>query len=133
MAPNTKPDIVDEADVRSFVDAFYDLVVKDDLLKPIFVDIAQVDFDKHLPTMYSFWSSILLGAATYKGAPWPVHAELRQHIGREHFDRWLELFNQTIDGLFSGDKAEAAKQRARNIAMIFQAKMGLLPSQQLQV
>jgi hemoglobin len=118
-------DIATQEDVVIFVDRFYDLVVRDELLAPIFVDIAAVDFDEHLPKMYSFWSSILLGAGTYHGAPFPVHAALRQHITPGHFERWLQLFEQTIDTHFRGDMAEAAKQRARNIAMVFQAKLGM--------
>lgn len=119
------PDIATEADVRQFVDAFYDAVMQDDLLGPIFNDVAAVNWDEHLPTMYSFWSSILLGAATYKGAPFPAHWALKEHITREHFARWLALFERTIDSLFAGEMAEAAKQRAQNIAMVFQVKMGL--------
>ncbi len=121
------PDILDEDDVKKFVDSFYDKVVKDDLLRPIFVDIAAVDWDKHLPTMYSFWSSMLLGTRTYAGAPFPVHGELQSHITRAHFVRWLELFEQTIDSLFSGEVADKAKLRAKNVAWAFQSKMGLLP------
>ena len=120
------PDIASEADVRRFVDAFYHLVMQDDLLGPVFNDIAGVNWDEHLPTMYSFWSSILLGAATYKGAPFPAHWALREHITRQHFARWLALFEATIDSLFAGSMADAAKQRAQNIAMVFQVKMGLL-------
>ena len=119
------PDITSEADVRRFVDAFYDGVMQDDLLGPIFNDVAAVDWDEHLPTMYSFWSSILLGTCTYKGAPFPAHWALKEHITRDHFARWLLLFERTIDSLFTGEMAEAAKQRARNIAMVFQVKMGL--------
>ena len=119
------PDIVSEADVKKFVDAFYDQVMQDDLLGPVFNDIAGVNWDEHLPTMYSFWSSILLGAGTYKGAPFPAHWALKEHITREHFSRWLSLFEATIDSLFTGPMADAAKQRAQYIAMVFQVKMGL--------
>lgn len=122
------PDISSPEDVKAFVDAFYGKVLEDDLLKPVFVDIAGVDWDEHLPKMYAFWSSLLLGTANYHGAPFPPHFALRQHINTDHFDRWLNLFEETIDSLFAGDRATMAIQRARNIAWIFQAKMGLLQS-----
>lgn len=124
--PTTLPDITTRADVVRFVDDFYDLVVKDDLLGPIFVDIAAVDFDEHLPTMYQFWSSMLLGVREYSGLPFPPHWELRQHITTSHFTRWVTLFCGVIDTHFHGPTAETAKQRARNIAMIFQLKLGLI-------
>ena len=124
--PLTLPDIATRADVVKFVDDFYDLVVKDDLLGPIFVDIAAVDFDAHLPTMYQFWSSMLLGAREYSGQPFPPHWALRDHMTPAHFTRWISLFCGVIDANFQGETAETAKQRARNIAMIFQLKLGLI-------
>jgi len=119
-------DIKGESDVQQFVDHFYGLVLQDDLLRPIFVDLAGVDWDEHLPKMYSFWSSILLGTASYHGAPFPAHAALMPNLTVEHFDRWLNLFEQTIEELFEGPIADTARQRARNIAYIFQGKLGLL-------
>lgn len=120
------PDIKDEKDVRAFVDAFYAKVTVDRLLGPIFNDVAKVDWGEHLPTMYSFWSSLLLGTRTYHGAPFPKHADLRQHISPAHFSRWVELFNETLDSLFQGEVANTAKQRALNIAFIFQSKLSML-------
>lgn len=123
------PDITTEDDVKKFVDEFYDLVVEDDLLRPIFVDIAQVDFSTHLPKMYQFWSSMLLGSGTYKGQPFPPHFVLREHITPEHFNRWVSLFVGTIDMYFRGPTAETAKQRANSIAWIFQNKLGMMAQQ----
>jgi len=34
----------------------------------------------------------------------------------EHFQRWLEIFEQTVDELFAGEMADAAKIRAKMIA-----------------
>jgi len=119
-------DITSKSDVKQLVDQFYGQVLEDDLLKPIFVDLAEVDWDDHLPKMYSFWSSLLLGTASYHGAPFPVHAALMPNLTVEHFDRWLDLFEGTISSLFEGPVADTARQRARNIAYIFQAKLGLL-------
>lgn len=119
-------DISSETDIKQLVDSFYDLVVKDELLGPVFNDIAQVNWDSHLPKMYAFWSSMLLGGRDYFGQPFPVHAALSEFITRQHFENWLRLFLKTVDDLFEGEKADLAKTRAQNIAMVFQAKMGLL-------
>jgi hypothetical protein len=40
-------------------------------------------------------------------------------VGKAHFDRWLELFLETVDENFSGPKAEEAKGRALSIADTF--------------
>jgi len=103
------------------VDSFYKKVNKDVLLSPIFNDFAKVGWDAHMPTMYSFWSSILLGEQSYSGRPFPKHLPLA--IKQKHFDRWLELFHQTVDEDFEGELALEAKNRASNIAEIFSFKI----------
>ncbi|MHB1179871.1 MAG: group III truncated hemoglobin, partial [Daejeonella sp.] len=55
----------------------------------------------------------------YKDDPMPKHLPLA--IGKEHFDRWLQLFNETIDELFEGKIAENARKRASSIARIMKA------------
>lgn len=123
-----RSDISTEADVRTFVDGFYGKVLEDDLLRPIFVDLAAVNFDEHLPKMYTFWSSLLFGTGTYHGAPFPAHAALMPNLSHEHFNRWLTLFEATLNEHFEGPVTDMAKKRAQNIAGIFQFKLGIQPS-----
>lgn len=102
------------------VDAFYDKIKIDPLLGGVF---ARVNWESHLPVMYNFWSSMLLGDQSYRGTP------LRPHLGlpvdTAHFKQWLKLFDETVDENFAGMKAEEAKARAYAIAGVFQHKMGL--------
>ena len=119
-----KNDISTPADVRLMVNTFYHKVQADALLGPVFNDVAQVDWDSHLPVMYTFWENLLLGTARYSGRPFPKHAPLP--INPTHFVQWINLFEATVDELFTGDKAEEAKGRARAIALVFMGKMGLL-------
>ncbi|EMR04425.1 group III truncated hemoglobin [Cesiribacter andamanensis] len=119
-----KNDIRSPADVKLMVDTFYLKVQADALLGPVFNDIAQTDWDTHLPIMYTFWENLLLGTARYNGRPFPKHAPLP--IDPNHFMQWINLFEATIDELFVGEKAEEAKGRARAIALVFMGKMGLL-------
>ena len=69
-------DIADRRDVACLVNVFYDRVRDDDILGPIFDDIAHVDWATHLPRMYDFWESVLFARATFKGAPLVVHEDL---------------------------------------------------------
>lgn len=117
-------DIRNIDDIILLVDTFYKKVNEDELLSPIFNDFAKVKWDEHLPIMYSFWSAVLFETNTYKGQPFTSHTELPIHT--EHFQRWLKLFGETVDELFSGPKAEEAKEKAESIAMIFQTKLGLI-------
>lgn len=110
--------------VKELVDKFYEKVNMDNLLSPVFNKEAKVNWPEHLPKMYKFWGSILLGTADYNGRPFPPHAAL--HIGKEHFERWLQLFLETVNENFEGELAELAKQRAQNIASVFQYKLGLI-------
>jgi hemoglobin len=51
-------------------------------------------------------------------------------VGHEHFSKWLELFNVTVDELFTGDKAEEAKWRAARMAEVFATKIMLYQNQE---
>jgi hemoglobin len=117
-------DILNEADVELLVDRFYAKVQTDDLLDPIFNDVAQVDWTHHLPKMYAFWNGMILGKPGYSGQPWPAHAVLP--VSAEHFTRWLELFRQTVDEHFAGENAVRAKNVAGSIAHTFAMRMGLI-------
>lgn len=121
---NQMHDISTAQDIRKLVDSFYERVSRDGLLAPIFNDVAKVDWPAHLPVMYRFWESMLLGAGTYQGAPFPKHAGLP--VRRNHFIRWLSLFVETVDAHFRGPKADEAKGRAACIADTFAQRMGLL-------
>lgn len=119
--PPILPDIACEADIQTLVDRFYAKVNQDNLLSPVFNQVAAVHWSTHLPTMYDFWSSVLLGTARYKGRPFPKHMPLP--IDAQHFQRWLELFYQTVNENFAGPKAEEAKLKARNIATMFEFRL----------
>ncbi|HEY8402278.1 MAG TPA: group III truncated hemoglobin [Cytophagaceae bacterium] len=122
--PITQKQLEGFDDVKLLVDSFYKKVNDDHVLSPVFNDFAKVDWDHHLPVMYSFWDSVLFGSMTYKGQPFPKHAALP--ITTQHFDHWVTLFIETVDEHFTGPKAEEVKQRAFLIAQTFQAKLGLL-------
>ncbi|HEY9008685.1 group III truncated hemoglobin [Ohtaekwangia sp.] len=113
--------ILERGDIALLIDAFYAKVKQDDLLAPLF---SHVDWPHHLPVIYDFWSSILLGDQSYKRNPFEKHRDLP--VTPAHFNRWLLHFERTVDEHFEGEKAEEAKQRANSIAGIFQHKLGLL-------
>ena len=118
---NSQPDITSESDIQLLVDGFYAKVVEDALLGPVFNGFAHVDWPRHLPVMYDFWSSLLLGTTRYHGRPFPKHLLLP--IGAAHFQRWLALFEATVNERFAGHKAEEAKARARGIAILFEHRL----------
>ena len=115
-------DISNKADVKIFVDAFYTEVRKDQLIGPVFAAaIPNGNWTPHLERMYSFWNTVLFGARDYQGNPFSKHRSLP--IEKRHFDRWLELLNNTLDQHFSGEKAEEIKTRAEKMGLLFQSKL----------
>ena len=117
----TRKEINGIDDIRLLVDTFYSRASTDDLLAPIFEKRL---FDgNHLAPLYNYWQTILLHDETYQGVPFPKHADLP--LTHQHFDRWLSLFHQTIDDLFTGPLAETAKFKAIKMSEVFRYKMEL--------
>jgi hemoglobin len=116
-----KKDILQLEDVKLLVDTFYGKVKEDELIGPIFNDRIQDRWPEHLAKMYTFWQTVLLGEHTYYGSPFPPHAKLP--VEKEHFERWLELFSQTLNELFTGEVANEAMWRANKMAEMFQYKI----------
>ena len=117
LLPQPDHDLVTRADIQRLVRDFYRDVAMDDLLGPIFA-AAHVDWSVHLPKVADFWQWQLFGESDYEGKPLvahqPVHA--RTPFATEHYERWLELFDTTVDERFRGPNAEFAKRRARRMA-----------------
>lgn len=116
-----KVKIEDIEQVRSLVDTFYEKVKTDPILAPIFDQRIKGDWDKHLDKMYRFWQTVLLEEHTYYGSPFTPHASMP--VNEQHFDRWLKLFNATVEEKFTGEKAKEAIWRAEKMAQMFQAKI----------
>lgn len=108
-------------DIKKLVDTFYGTVRKDDLIGPIFNDRIEDRWPMHLEKMYHFWETVLLENHSYFGSPFPPHATLP--IEAEHFNRWLEIFESTLQQLFHGPVADEALWRAGKMAQMFQYKL----------
>lgn len=117
-------DVSKREDIELMVNEFYSKVRKDDVLGGIFEDIIQDRWPEHLEKMYRFWETVLLNNHTYHGSPFLPHAKLP--IGKDQFDRWLELFVETICENFNGKVADEAKWRAEKMAEMFQFKINHL-------
>ncbi|MFN8323687.1 MAG: group III truncated hemoglobin [Chitinophagales bacterium] len=123
-----KNDITNKDDIKLLVDTFYDKVKTNSVIGHIFNDIAKVDWEHHLPKMYSFWESLLLGEKGFTGNPMQKHIELSKltAMTETQFSEWLLIFTQTTDELFEGIKADEAKTRAANIARLMLYKIQTL-------
>ena len=102
------------ADVEVLVRRFYQAVIPDPLLGPIFHAFG-VDWSAHIPKLVDFWAGRLLGTPGYHGNPVGAHQPIldRFPFGTAELARWLELWEETVDELFIGEIAELSKERAR--------------------
>ena len=62
-----RSDIAGRPDIELLVHRFYDKVRTDDLLEPIFNDVANVDWSEHLPRLCDFWQTVLFGDGRFCG------------------------------------------------------------------
>ena len=117
-----RADITSRRDIVELVDRFYATVRADDMLGPIFDDVARTAWAVHLPKMYDFWETVLFGRSVFRGNPLAVHLDLAARVAltEREFERWLVLFHRQVDALFDGPVAEEAKLRARRIAAVMQ-------------
>src|SRR3546814_2135590 len=82
--PTPTRDLDDESEIAEMVRRFYADVAQDDLLGPMFNDVAQVDWSEHLPKLTAFWSRALLGRSGYAGNPFRAHALVPGQRSGEH-------------------------------------------------
>lgn len=113
-----KSDLDNEERIAFFVDAFYEKVLADSTLAPIFLDVAAVDLSKHLPLIRAYWAKLLLGDSSYRRHTMNIHRALhsKQKLTEEDFSAWLHLFCTTVDQHYCGPVAERAKRVSRTIA-----------------
>ncbi|WP_243407973.1 group III truncated hemoglobin [Frankia canadensis] len=111
-------DIADRDDITELVTAFYRRAFADPLLGPVFVDVAKLDLDAHLPVICDFWQAVIFRAGTYRRNAFGVHADLhaRVPLTEDLFARWLALWTGTVDELRHGPRADRAKLQAGRIA-----------------
>lgn len=116
--PDAPADLDTRSRIHDLVVDFYREVAMDDLLGPVFGEIAEVDWAEHIPKLINYWCRVLLREPGYDGyilrahqhvdALEPLHAEL--------FDRWFRLFVDAVDRQWRGPMADRAKHHAAQIA-----------------
>jgi hemoglobin len=119
-----KKDIQTKEDIARLVNVFYDRVLQNEKLVHFF---AHLNFEEHKPKMVHFWSFVLLDESGYNTNVFDKHANL--HANSSDFNEWVSLFHSTVNELFEGEKAEAAKFRATTLGYTFGFKLDALNNQ----
>ncbi|WP_108868440.1 group III truncated hemoglobin [Aquimarina aquimarini] len=126
MKTTIKNDIQNRNDIKTLVTQFYIKVRNEESLGPIFNHMIS-NWDTHIEKLIDFWETNLLFTIKYKGNPIKVHQIVDRvfngTINQNHFGIWLNLWIETLDTLFYGEKAETAKRRARKMSTHLYIKM----------
>jgi len=118
-------DMQTRADIDALLRDFYTQLLDDALLRHVFVDVARMDLEEHLPVMGCFWEKVLFNSCDYNGQVMRVHRRIhdRERFTPAYFERWLALWNQTTDRRHRGPVAAAAKRHAARIALAMQRNL----------
>jgi hemoglobin len=116
--PRPFRDLDTRSEIHDLVVRFYREIVFDELLAPVFTDVAEVDWAVHIPKLIDFWCRVILGEAGYDGFVLGAHRAVHDEapFRAELFDRWYALWVETVDESWRGPRAELAKDHAARIA-----------------
>ncbi|MVN20783.1 group III truncated hemoglobin [Mucilaginibacter arboris] len=117
-------DIQNREDIMLLVNSFYTKAIADPLIGHFFTE-TNFSLEGHIPIMVSFWETVLLGGKSYHGNPMIKHFKLNDNypMQKQHFERWLILWKETIYENFSGENADEALFRGKSIAQIIDYKV----------
>lgn len=112
-----RPDIESREDIAHLMREFYGRMFKDEVMGPIFIEVAQMDLDAHIPIMCDFWELQLFQKPGYRGGMMAVNFQLhmKTELEHHHFMRWLDYWYETLDALFDGPRATWAKTVASRV------------------
>ncbi|MCP2012792.1 group III truncated hemoglobin [Duganella violaceipulchra] len=107
------------ASITALVHEFYNDVRADPDLFPIFNAAIGSNWGPHLDRMVDFWSTVMLGSKSFQGNVYGKHM-LLTGINKDHFVRWLSLFEATSSRLFRPEIAKDFQITAQRISSSLQ-------------
>ena len=116
---SARPDLDRPEEIRRLVRHFYhDRLLHDPVLAPLFLEVAGVNLDEHLPVIEQYWRKMLLGEREYRRHTMERHRALhaRSPLRGEHFERWLAHFHAAVDSGWRGPCADRARHIATRVA-----------------
>lgn len=126
---NSKRDIESREDLLDLLKAFYEKAFRDELIGRFFTEVVPLDLKTHIPVIADFWEAIVFNTHGYQKNVMEVHQKIHglSPIKKEHLDRWVQLFTETITEKFEGSKAMLMQQRARSVATLMDIKFNHKP------
>lgn len=117
--PAPTRDLDDPAEIAEMVRRFYADVAQDDLLAPYFtVDGELIDWQALILRITDYWNHVILYAPDYEIDAIEQHRHVHEGdaFTAEAFDRWLQVFIDTVEGGWTGPNTTRAKKRGTGMA-----------------
>lgn len=112
-------DLDTRVEITEFVTRFYREIAQDERFHLYFEDLAHVDWHAHTLDLADFWAGVLLGEP-HREADEVIEAHRWLHdaapFDRDLFDRWLEIFETTLDDGWTGPHTDHARRRGHGYA-----------------
>ena len=124
------PDLDTPTHIDMFVHSFYNKLLNDELMAPVFLTHANIDILAHLPTISLYWQKMLWGDRQYDNHTMNIHRSVHANhpFEAQHFHRWFYYFEQTAAESFSGTFTDRALDIAQKVITNMKKQM-LTPSQ----
>jgi hemoglobin len=125
MTKTQAQDIDTREDIARLVVLFYERAFDDPIIGYIFTDVVHMDLAAHLPIMCDFWEKVLFQRGLYGRDAFTVHRHIHamEPLTRQHFQVWEDLWHETVDDLFAGERANLAKLQASRMAGSIQRRL----------
>jgi len=120
-----KKEIQERSDIDFILKTFYLKLFADDRIAYLFIDVAKLDLETHLPHLADFWESVIFDKNDYAKNVMFIHMDLHKKspLTAEHFQLWVNYFKETIDEHYTGELAQKMKDRSSGIAYIMKTKV----------
>ncbi|PCJ39910.1 MAG: globin [Moraxellaceae bacterium] len=120
-----RPDLDSPQNIDAFVASFYNKLLNDDIMAPVFLDDAKIDISDHLATISLYWQKMLFGDKQYNTNMMKKHRVLnsKRQFSKEHYQRWLAYFEQTAADTFAGEYTDKALRIARAVIRNMEKRM----------
>ncbi|PKL95297.1 MAG: globin [Gammaproteobacteria bacterium HGW-Gammaproteobacteria-8] len=112
------PDLNSPRAIGRLVRLFYARLLEDPLMAPVFLEVAGVDLEEHLPRIEAYWRKMLLGEQSGYDRNM-IRQHQRVHAIRPleppYFERWGSHFRAVVTENFAGPGADRALRLTERI------------------
>ncbi|OUS32143.1 hypothetical protein A9Q99_01690 [Gammaproteobacteria bacterium 45_16_T64] len=125
----TQLDLDTVKNIDAFVHSFYQKLLDDEVMSPLFLKHAAIDVTEHLPTISLYWQKMLWGDTQYNNHMMSMHRKIdaKHTFNEQHYQRWLDYFKQTASESYDGFYTNKALRIAEKVVANMMKHISSLP------